>query len=108
MALQVCAHECALRDDLEAPGTDVRQGVVDEPAAVALPLEGGVDLGMNQDDGIGQRALGDGPHPLVADPQLVAMLRLVIGQAWFGGIGGVDWVALQTIGPWRGRPMPAP
>jgi hypothetical protein len=79
VAAQVGADESALRDDLEAAGADVRKGAMDESAAVPLPLEGDVDLGVDQDDRIGKGAVGDCPDPGVADPQLVAILLLVIG-----------------------------
>jgi hypothetical protein len=47
MLPQVGAYEAALRDDLQAAGADVGEGIANQSAAVALPLEGWVDFGVN-------------------------------------------------------------
>lgn len=53
MAAQVGAHEGAFGDDLQASRSNIGQRIVDQAAADALPLEGRIDLGVNEDDGLG-------------------------------------------------------
>jgi hypothetical protein len=81
VAPQVGAHEPALRDDLEAAGADIGERVVNQSAAVSLALEWRINLGVNQNDRLGERAVVDDADSVVARPELIAMLGFVVDEA---------------------------
>ena len=57
VAAQVGADERAEGRDLEVAGAEVVEGAGDQPSSEPLSLEGGVDFGVDQQDGAG---LGQG------------------------------------------------
>jgi hypothetical protein len=85
MAAEIGPHKCALRNHLQAAGPDIGERIADQAAGEAPPLERWVDLGVNEDDRLRQRAVFDGPDAVVSDPELVAILGLVVDEACFAG-----------------------
>jgi hypothetical protein len=80
---KIRADERAGRDQLEPASADVVQRAGDEPRPEPAPLEGGIDLRVDELDHPGSDAVLDHDRALVADSQLVAMLSGVVDDARF-------------------------
>src|SRR5829696_1266253 len=83
MVAQVRSDERAERDELEPTGPEILQGAGDQPLAQTLALEGGVDLGMDQDHHPWLGPVLDQPGAGRSQPELVARRLRVVGDTGF-------------------------
>src|SRR5438270_10459501 len=88
------SHKGAHRTDPEPAGAGVIQGPAHEPAAEALALPGGGDLGAEERDDARRQPVGDKAGPLAVGSELVA-----------GGIRVVAHSGLHTPQALRDRPV---
>jgi len=80
VAAQVGTDERTDRDELEPTGAEVLQGAGDQPLAQPLALEGGVDLGMDQEHHAWLGPVLDQPGARRSQPELVARRPRVVGD----------------------------
>src|SRR5215218_4398383 len=83
VAAQVGSDERTQGDELEPAGAEVLQGAGDQPLAQPLALEGGVDLGVDQDHPAWLGPVLDQPGSGRSQPELVARRPRIVGDSGF-------------------------
>ena len=81
VATEIGTDELTLGDQFEPPSPDVAKSSRDETSSEPLPLEGGVDFRVNQDDDAGLGPVSDEASPLLAEPELVPLVLGVVDDA---------------------------